>query len=271
MVDTVAIGGTSACTPLVVEHLAAEYDKRQVLGDISFTVAPKEIRVILGGSGCGKTTLLRHAVGLIRPTNGQVRLLDVDLASADDAARDEVLGRIGMLFQGGALLNSFSLLENVALPLRERCVLDDATIMDIAWMKLNQVGLAHATQLYPPQLSGGMRKRAALARAMALDPEVLFCDEPSAGLDPVTAAELDQLLLGLREQFGMAIVVVTHELASLRAIADKVVMLEAGHVVADGPLDVVERMEHPSVRAFFDRTAKPMTSHGPSVWDALGA
>ena len=256
--------------PLEVHRLGAAYGDREILKNVSLTVKQGEVRVILGGSGGGKTTLLKHLIGLMRPTSGNVRLLGVDLADADEPLREAVLGRVGMLFQSGALLNSLSLRENVALPLRERTDLPTSVIDDIASMKLALVGLSHAAMLTPPALSGGMKKRAALARAMALDPEILFCDEPSAGLDPVMAADLDQLILSLRDQFGMAVVVVTHELASIQAIADRVIMLAQGQVIADGPLDAVQQMKNPIVRTFFDRVANAQDLNKPSVFQALG-
>lgn len=257
--------------PLVVTGLTARYDEtHDVLRNINLRVKHGEIRVILGGSGCGKSTLLKHLVGLMRPAEGKVELLGVDLATADEPQREAILGRIGMLFQSGALINSLTLLENVALPLRERTDLPDDIVTDIAMMKLSLVALDHAASRTPPELSGGMKKRAGLARAMALDPEVLFCDEPSAGLDPVTAADLDNLILSLRDQFGMAVVVVTHELASIETIADEVLMLGGGKMIAEGPLQTVQHLNNTAVRAFFDRQAQARDRQGPSVLDALG-
>ncbi len=260
----------------MVEHLAAEFDKRQVLGDVSFAVAPKEIRVILGGSGCGKTTLLRHAVGLLTARRaGGCACWTWTWPGADDAARDEVLGRIGMLCSKAAPCSTASHSAGKCRPAAAGalCLSDDATIMDIAWMKLNQVGLGprHAASI-PPQLSGGMRKRAALARAMALDPEVSVLRRAVGGPRPGERRPSSTSCFSTcASSSGWPSWWSRTNWRAMRSIADKVVMLEAGHVVADGPLDVVERMEHPSVRAFFDRTAKPTTSHGPSVWDALGA
>ncbi len=260
----------TSMAPLQVHNLSAHYGSRQVLQQVNLKVAPHEVRVILGGSGCGKTTLLKHLIGLLRPTQGHVHLLGVDLAHADEPQREAVLGRIGMLFQSGALLNGLSLLDNVALPLRERTGLSPRTITDICLMKLALVGLESAAALYPPALSGGMKKRAALARAMALDPEILFCDEPSAGLDPVTAAELDRLILSLRDQFGTTIVVVTHELASIETIADQVLMLGGGRVLAEGTLQAVRQQASPAVRAFFARQAgDPSAAAWRSLDDVL--
>jgi phospholipid/cholesterol/gamma-HCH transport system ATP-binding protein len=255
--------------PLEVKNLVARYGDREILSGVNLAVKAGEIRVILGGSGGGKTTLLKHLIGLMLPAEGAVNLLGVDLKAADEPLREAVLGKVGMLFQSGALLNSLTVLENVALPLRERTRLPPAVIDDIAWMKLSLVGLEHAGLRTPPELSGGMKKRAALARAMALDPEILFCDEPSAGLDPVMAADLDELILSLRDQFGMAVVVVTHELASIHAIADRVLMLARGKVIADGPLEEVQSMRNETVRTFFDRVAQARRGNQPSLLEAL--
>lgn len=255
--------------PLVVRDLVARYGDLTILDGVSMTVRAGEIRVILGGSGSGKSTLLKHVIGLIRPAAGSVELLGVDLAQADEPEIEAVMGNVGMMFQAGALLNSLTLEENIALPLRERTNLPDSVISDIVAMKLAMLGLGHAALLSPRELSGGMLKRAAIARAMVLDPAVLFCDEPSAGLDPVTAADLDALLKGLRDRFGMAVVVVTHELASIESIADCVTMLGRGKVLADGPFEEVRRMEHPIVRAFFDRKGDDAAEQPQTVLSAM--
>ncbi len=254
-----------------ISGLVARYGEREILSGVDLRVAPGELHVILGGSGCGKSTLLKHAVGLLRPHAGTVRLLGTDITDADEPLLEAALARVGLLFQGGALLNSLSVGDNVALPVRERFPDIPAPVLEeLVRMKLALVGLERAADLTPPQLSGGMRKRAALARAMVLDPEVLFCDEPSAGLDPITAAALDRLLLALRDRFGMSVVVVTHELASIEAIADRVTMLDGGRVIASGTLTEVRRRPEPLVRAFFDRVGEVAYGERRSVLDVLG-
>lgn len=249
-----------------VMKLVARYGERTILEGVDMRVMPGEIRVILGGSGSGKSTLLKHLIGLQRPAGGHVRVLGVDPVTAEEHVWESVLSRIGMLFQGGALLNSMSVYDNVALPILERAPdLPRDVVDEMIRMKLALVGLAPAMYLAPPELSGGMKKRAALARAMACDPELLFCDEPSAGLDPVTAAGLDQLILSLRDRFDMSLVVVTHELASIRTIADRVTMLAGGHVIADDTLRNVMDMDEPVVRSFFDRIGSSGRGEYPSL------
>lgn len=241
-----------ASRPVVsVQGLVAKYGDKTILDGVDLEVRAGEVRLILGGSGSGKTTLLKNMIGLVTPAAGTVELLGIRLAEADEPQRQAVLRRIGMLFQGSALLNSLTVHENVALPLAQQGGLPRDIIDDIVRMKLGLVGLENAAHLLPSEISGGMKKRAGLARAMALDPDILFCDEPGAGLDPVTAAHLDQLLLGLVKSFGMTLVVVSHELASIRRIAEKVVMLHGGRVIADGPLGEVEQVQDPVVRSFF--------------------
>ncbi len=253
-----------------VENLIARYGELEVLHDVDMQVGPREVHAILGGSGCGKSTLLKHIIGLLDPAGGAVRLLGVDRMQAEEAEWTAVLARVGMLFQGGALLNALTLHENVALPIREFSPeLPPGVVDEMVQMKLALVGLGHAAQLAPPSLSGGMKKRAALARAMALDPEILFCDEPSAGLDPVTAAALDDLILSLRDRFGTTVVIITHELPSIETIADRVTMLSQGYVLCSGTLDEVRAMDHPEVRAFFDRHATSDAERTGSVLSAL--
>lgn len=239
---------------VVARGLVARYGDRTVLDGVDLEVPRGALTVVLGGSGCGKSTLLRQLTGLARPAAGEVRVLGVDLATADEDAVDAVRRRIGVAFQAGALLGSLTVAENVALPLREAGV-DEEAVQLIVLMKLSLVGLAEAAGRRPAELSGGMVKRAGLARALALDPPLLFCDEPSAGLDPVTAAGLDELLVRIQRTLGTTLVVVTHELASIQAIADRAVMLHGGRVLAQGTLAEVRGAPDPRVRAFFDRRA----------------
>jgi phospholipid/cholesterol/gamma-HCH transport system ATP-binding protein len=254
---------------LEVLGLVARYGERTILSGVDLSVRRGEVRVILGGSGCGKSTLLKHCIGLLAPAVGSVRLLGMDLLEVEGAAREKLQTRIGVLFQYGALLGSLTVAENVGLPLREHTDLPEEVIAEAVRLKLGLVELSHAENLLPSELSGGMRKRAALARAMALDPEILFCDEPSAGLDPLTSAELDELILRLKERFGMAVVVVTHELASIEKISDRVLMLSQGKVLFDGTLAEVKAASHPEIRAFFGRVAAGEMRREKSALEAL--
>ena len=261
--------GDTMSLSVEVRGLIARYGTRTILDGVDCTVQAGEVHVILGGSGSGKSTLLKHMIGLLRPAGGEVRLLGEDLGAAGEQAREQLLTRIGVLFQGGALLESLDIAGNIALPLTMRHDLPADVIAELVAMKLELVGLPGKERLYPRELSGGMRKRAALARAIAADPEVLFCDEPGAGLDPISAAALDDLLLGLRDRFGMAIVVISHELTSIRAIADRITMLDRGKVCAQGSLDHVQQSDHPFPRAFFGR-ARDAGTRRPSLLDHLG-
>ena len=234
--------------------LAQRFGDRTVFRGVSFSVARGEVFAILGGSGCGKSTLLRQLIGLVTPTEGQARVLGHDVRTETLAVRR----RIGVLFQSGALFGSLSLLENVMLPLQTLTDLPPEACRAIARIKLAQVGLADAFALRPAEVSGGMAKRAGIARALALDPPLLFLDEPSAGLDPVTSAGLDALILQLRDTLGATFVVVTHEVPSVMAIADRCLMLDrdAQGVVAEGaPHDLARDSRVPAVRGFFRRQA----------------
>ena len=251
-----------------VEGLQARYGDSVVLERVSFAVKPGEVFFIIGGSGCGKSTLLRNLIGLVPPGQGTVRYFGRDFTHAGPAERKALLRTFGVLYQSGALWSSMTVRENVALPLelytdlsrRER-----ATLVDL---KLAQVGLAHAGDLFPAELSGGMKKRAGLARALALDPDIVFFDEPSAGLDPITSLKLDELILQLRDTLGTTIVVVSHELASIYGIADRVVMLdrETKGVIAEGdPRELRDRSEDPRVREFLNRRRDATGAKGASA------
>jgi phospholipid/cholesterol/gamma-HCH transport system ATP-binding protein len=242
-------------TPLLsMEHVVAGYGTQRVLDDVSVTVEPGEIVVVLGASGCGKSTLLRCVVGLLEPWSGRVRIKGHDMAAARGREREAILRDVGMSFQSAALLNSMTVAENIAFPIVEHWGVDEPTALMIARMRLARVGLARAADKLPSELSGGMRKRAGLARATALEPSLLLCDEPSAGLDPVTGREIDDLILTLKREGDMGIVVVTHELGSINTIADRAVMLaRGGRVLASGTLAEVRADPAPEVQAFFRR------------------
>jgi phospholipid/cholesterol/gamma-HCH transport system ATP-binding protein len=236
-----------------VNELRVSYGEREILHGINFDVLPGETLVILGGSGSGKSTLLRTLVGLEKPSAGEILIKGQDLAKASAAELDGIRKKIGMSFQGGALFGSMTVGENVALPLREHTRLKDPTIEIILRLKLEQVGLEGFEYYSPSQLSGGMKKRAALARALAMDPEILFFDEPSAGLDPIIAAGIDELILHLKRAFRMTIIVVTHELASAFLIADRMLLIDRGNVVALGTPEEMRSSVQPRVRQFLDR------------------
>lgn len=245
---------------IAVRELSAEYDGRPILDRVSFDVYRGEVFVILGGSGCGKSTLLKHLIGLSTPAGGAIALLGGDLVRAAGPARLALLRRIGVMYQSGALFGSLNLRENVRLPLEEHTRLPHDARDAIADLKLREVGLQGFAGHMPSEISGGMKKRAAIARAMALDPDILFLDEPSAGLDPITSAALDQLILQLARGLGITFVVVTHELPSIYAIADRVIMLDGRvrRIVAEGqPADLRDHAPDPWVRRFFNREVAP--------------
>jgi phospholipid/cholesterol/gamma-HCH transport system ATP-binding protein len=240
-----------------LRDVRVSYGEVEILHGITFDVKRGETLVILGGSGSGKSTLLRTLVGLEKPSSGEIWIKGKNIAAIPDAEMDEIRKKIGMSFQGGALFGSMTVGENVALPLREHTKLEDSTIEIMLRLKLEQVGLAGFEYYMPSQLSGGMKKRAAVARALAMDPEILFFDEPSAGLDPIIAAGIDQLILELKQAFRMTIIVVTHELASAYLIADRMVLIDKGHVVAIGTTAEMRASTQPRLRQFLDRVPEP--------------
>ena len=248
------VASSIAAEPVIqVDNLVAGYGDRRVLDDVSLTIEPGEIRVIMGGSGSGKSTLLRHLLGLQRPISGRVRIFGQDINRIDGQTLFELRRRMGVSFQGGALFNSMTVGENVQFPLREHTRLDEHTIRIMSRMKLEVVNLAGYEDLMPAQLSGGMVKRVALARAIVMDPKLLFFDEPSAGLDPVVSAELDELILRLRESMNITIVVVTHELDSAFKIADRITVLDRGGIVMTGSVSEVRSSDNLRVNALINR------------------
>jgi phospholipid/cholesterol/gamma-HCH transport system ATP-binding protein len=238
---------------VAARNVTAGYNGDTVLRDVSVDIPGNEISVILGESGCGKTTLLKNMIGLLKPAEGSIDVLGKDILTIDENEYNELMRSVGVLFQGGALLNSIPVYQNVAIPLEQHTDLPPSIIESIVRLKLSLVGLEHAYNLLPSQLSGGMRKRAALARAIALDPVILFADEPTAGLDPVTARSLDDLLLSLREQLGMTLVVVTHEISSIRRVADRIIFLHDGKAIFSGTLDEALHGEVPEIQKFFSQ------------------
>jgi len=240
---------------ITVRNLTMAFGSFVLMRDLNFTVKRGDVFVIMGGSGCGKSTLLRHLIGLIEPAKGEIWYGGENFTRAEPAARQEMLRRFGVLYQSGALWSSMTLAENIGLPLGEYTDLTPAQIRELAALKLALVGLKGFEDFFPSQISGGMQKRAGLARAMALDPEVLFFDEPSAGLDPISAKMLDDLILELRESLGATVVVVTHELASIFAIATNSVFLdvETRTMAALGPPKELLRSGSASVRRFLSR------------------
>jgi phospholipid/cholesterol/gamma-HCH transport system ATP-binding protein len=250
---TSAVAAKPGETVISIRGVSMSFGERKVLDRVDLDVYRGEVLVLLGGSGSGKSTLLKHVLGLTKPDTGSITIDDVDITSCPPSELQAVRRRIGVAFQAAALFNSLSVEENVALPLRELTRLAEPTIRLMVWMKLMALGLSDAGSLYPPELSGGMRKRAAVARAMALDPEILILDEPSAGLDPIVSAGLDELILFLKRTFGITILVVTHELESAFHIADRIAMLYQGRLIAVETKEQFTGNAHPRLRQFLDR------------------
>jgi phospholipid/cholesterol/gamma-HCH transport system ATP-binding protein len=243
-------------THIAVRNLTMAYGSFVLMRDLNFAVKRRDIFIIMGGSGCGKSTLLRHLIGLKEPATGEIIYGKVNFTKCEPEERESLLRRFGILYQSGALWSSMTLAENVGLPLGEFTDLSPAQIRDLAALKLSLVGLKGFEDFYPNQISGGMQKRAGLARAMALDPEILFFDEPSAGLDPISSRLLDDLILELRESLGATIVVVTHELASIFTIANNCVFLDAEsrtQIATGNPHELLAHSQDPRVRKFLTR------------------
>ena len=242
---------------ILVRDLRVRYGTHEILHGINFEVPAGETLVILGGSGSGKSTLLRTLVGLEQPSGGEIWIRGKNFAAMSEAEKDELRKKMGMSFQGGALFGSMTVGDNVALPLREHTQLNESTIGIMVRLKLDEVGLSGFENYMPAQLSGGMKKRAAIARALAMEPEILFFDEPSAGLDPIIAAGIDELIMKLKKAFRITILVVTHELASAFLIADRMILIDKGKIVANGTTQELRESEEPRVRQFLDRVPEP--------------
>lgn len=243
-------------TIVKIDHLVKKFDDRTVLDNISLEIPTGKITVIMGGSGCGKSTLLRHLVGLLKPTSGAIFMDGQDITQMNERQMNKIRRTFGMLFQSAALFNSMNVADNVALPLREHTDLPDEIIGIIVKVKLELVGLTGFEKFMPHQISGGMKKRVALARAIALDPKIVFYDEPGAGLDPITAGMIDQLILDLTHKLRITSVVVTHEMKSAFRIADKVIMLHKGKILAQGTNEEIKNSKNAYMKQFIHGEAE---------------
>lgn len=235
-----------------VKDLSATFGERKILHKVSFKAYEQEITVIIGGSGSGKTTILKHLLGLYPIQEGFISVMGKNLSEIDEEEQKMLYKSMGVFYQNGGLLNSLTIGENLGLPLEQHTNLDDNLIRRIVMMKLNQVHLDNVYDQYPSQLSGGMLKRAALARAMIMDPPLLFCDEPGAGLDPVSLASLDHLMINLKEQFGISMVIITHQVSSILRIADRIIFLDDGRVIFHDMLSAALESGNESIRNFFN-------------------
>jgi phospholipid/cholesterol/gamma-HCH transport system ATP-binding protein len=251
--ETSAMARDNPENVIEIENLVAHYGDRVILQDINLAVRTGEIMVIMGGSGSGKTTLMRNMLGLNKPTSGSIRIFGKDITRIKKRELYEIRRKIGVAFQGGALLGSMTVAENIELPLRQHTRLDENTIRIMSRMKLEVVNLAGFENLMPSELSGGMVKRAALARSIVMDPNLLFFDEPSAGLDPVVSAELDELILRLKEAMNVTIVVVTHELESAFKIADRITVLGSGQLLMTGTVDEIRQSDNEVIQDMLNR------------------
>ncbi len=264
------MAGTSAAAPVIeVNHVTTRFGAAVVHDDVSLTVYRGEVFAIAGGNGCGKSTLLREIIGLLTPTAGVVRLFGIDSRRLEESDGLPVHRRFGVMFQHGALFSSLTLAENVAVPLREHTDLSPEVVRDIVAIKIALVGLPPDSAVkYPAELSGGMRRRAALARAIAMDPELLFLDEPTAGLDPVIAAGFDELVLHLKALLGLTVVMVTHDLDSLWSISDRVAVLGNGKILGIGTMRELAQSEDPLIREYFHgpRGRAAESQYGRATW-----
>ncbi len=240
-----------------VENLRAVFGEKEVLRGIDLEIEARSVTAIIGPSGCGKTTLLKHLLGLYRPASGKITVAGIDLSTAGEKEFRDLRIRIGMLFQNNALMGSNSILENAAVPLEQHSDLPAELIRRNIRRKLELLGIGETIDQRPSELSGGMQKRAALARAIAMDPEILFCDEPTSGLDPITSKRLDALIAGLREKLDMTVIIVSHDVASIGRLADKIVFLDAGSIAFEGAFEEALKADHPVVADFFsEKTEK---------------